>query len=34
VKSGAVWKLNVRDGKWTDITPDKRPNRPGSGYMA
>lgn len=31
VSGGAVWRL--ADGQWTDITPDKRPNRPQGGYM-
>jgi xyloglucan-specific exo-beta-1,4-glucanase len=33
VTDGAVWKLDTRTGQWTDITPDKRPNRPQGGYM-
>jgi hypothetical protein len=28
-----VWKLDTRNGAWTDITPDKRPDRPSGGYM-
>ncbi|HEX8465908.1 MAG TPA: xyloglucanase, partial [Abditibacterium sp.] len=33
VTDGGVWKLNTRTNLWTDITPDKRPNRPSGGYM-
>jgi xyloglucan-specific exo-beta-1,4-glucanase len=33
VTDGAVMKLDTRSGAWPDITPDKRPNRPGGGYM-
>jgi hypothetical protein len=33
VTDGAVWKLDTRSGVWTDITPDKRPDRPAGGYM-
>ncbi|MGA2443151.1 MAG: hypothetical protein ABSH08_19535 [Tepidisphaeraceae bacterium] len=32
VSDGAVMKLDVKSGQWTDITPDKSPNRPGGGY--
>jgi xyloglucan-specific exo-beta-1,4-glucanase len=32
VTNGAVWKLNTKDGMWTDITPDKDPSRPPGGY--
>jgi photosystem II stability/assembly factor-like uncharacterized protein len=32
VSDGAVMKLDTKSGQWTDITPDKRPNRPGGGY--
>lgn len=33
VTDGAVMKLDTHSGMWTDITPDKRPNRPAGGYM-
>ncbi|MBC8136449.1 MAG: hypothetical protein H8F28_11230, partial [Fibrella sp.] len=33
VTDGAVMKLDTRSGAWTDITPDKRPDRPRGGYM-
>lgn len=33
VTDGAVFKLDTRTGQWTDITPDKRPDRPKGGYM-
>ena len=33
VSDGAVMKLNTKTNEWTDITPDKRPNRPRGGYM-
>ncbi len=33
VTDGAVMKLDTRSGQWTDITPDKRPDRPKGGYM-
>src|SRR5262249_7981156 len=33
VTDGAVMKLNGRTNKWTDITPDKRPDRSKGGYM-
>ncbi|MBC7807694.1 MAG: hypothetical protein H7145_16295, partial [Akkermansiaceae bacterium] len=33
VTDGAVMKLDTRSGMWTDITPDKRPDRPRGGYM-
>jgi xyloglucan-specific exo-beta-1,4-glucanase len=29
---GAVWKLDTKTGEWTDITPDKSPNRSPGGY--
>lgn len=32
VSDGAVWKLDTRSGKWTDITPDKAADRPRGGY--
>ena len=32
VTDGAVWKLNPKDGAWTDITPVKDANRPPGGY--
>ncbi len=32
VSDGAVWRLNPKDGAWTDITPDKDPNRFPGGY--
>ncbi|MGO9110301.1 MAG: xyloglucanase [Thermoguttaceae bacterium] len=32
VTDGAVWKLNPKDGAWTDITPAKDPKRPPGGY--
>jgi xyloglucan-specific exo-beta-1,4-glucanase len=32
VTDGGVWKLSTKDGKWTDITPEKNPNRPPGGY--
>ncbi|MGO8676543.1 MAG: hypothetical protein ACLQVX_11810 [Limisphaerales bacterium] len=32
VTDGAVWKLNPRDGAWTDITPVKDANRFPGGY--
>jgi len=32
VTDGAVWKLNPKDGTWTDITPVKDPNRFPGGY--
>lgn len=31
VTNGAVWKLNIATGKWTDITPEKSSNQEG-GY--
>jgi hypothetical protein len=33
VTDGAVYKLDLKSGAWTDITPDKRPDRPYGGYM-
>ena len=33
VTDGAVMKLNTKTGEWTDISPDKRPDKPGGGYM-
>lgn len=33
VTDGAVMKLDTRSNQWTDITPDKRPDRPRGGYM-
>lgn len=33
VTDGAVMKLDTRSNVWTDITPDKRPDRPRGGYM-
>ncbi len=33
VTDGAVMKLDTHSGQWTDITPDKRPDRPKGGYM-
>ncbi|HEY7088500.1 MAG TPA: xyloglucanase [Tepidisphaeraceae bacterium] len=33
VTDGAVWKLDTKSGQWTDVTPDKRPDRPKGGYM-
>ncbi|HSV15592.1 MAG TPA: xyloglucanase [Tepidisphaeraceae bacterium] len=32
VADGAVWKLDVRAGQWTDITPIKSPDRSAGGY--
>jgi photosystem II stability/assembly factor-like uncharacterized protein len=32
VTDGGVWKLNPKDGVWTDITPVKDPNRYPGGY--
>ncbi len=32
VTNGAVWTMNPKSGAWTDITPDKSPNRPPGGY--
>jgi len=32
VSDGSVWRLNTKDGQWTNITPDKSPNRPPGGY--
>lgn len=32
VTNGAVMKLNIKTGNWTDITPDKRPDRSPGGY--
>ena len=32
VTDGAVWKLNPRDGAWTNITPVTDTNRPPGGY--
>ena len=32
VSDGAVWKLNPKDGAWTDITPVKDANRMPGGY--
>jgi hypothetical protein len=32
VTDGAVWKLNPKDGAWTDITPVKDPDRYPGGY--
>jgi hypothetical protein len=32
VTDGALWRFNTRDGTWTDITPDKNPNRSPGGY--
>jgi photosystem II stability/assembly factor-like uncharacterized protein len=34
VTDGAVMRFNTRTTEWTDITPDKRPDRPPGGYMA
>ena len=33
VTDGAVMKLNTDTGEWTDITPDKSPDRGPGGYM-
>ena len=33
VTDGAVMKLDTHSGQWTDITPDKQPQRPRGGYM-
>jgi len=33
VSDGAVFKVDTHSGVWTDITPDKRPDAPHSGYM-
>jgi photosystem II stability/assembly factor-like uncharacterized protein len=33
VIDGAVMKLDTKTNRWTDITPDKRPDRPKGGYM-
>lgn len=33
VTDGAVMKLDTRSNQWSDITPDKRPDRPPGGYM-
>jgi photosystem II stability/assembly factor-like uncharacterized protein len=33
ITDGAVWKLDTRSNAWTDITPDRRPDRPRGGYM-
>ncbi|HPR31844.1 MAG TPA: hypothetical protein PLK12_07105, partial [Prolixibacteraceae bacterium] len=32
--NGGVWKLNTRNGKWTDITPDKPNEKYRFGYAA
>jgi photosystem II stability/assembly factor-like uncharacterized protein len=32
VTDGAVWKFNPKDSAWTDITPDKNPDRYPGGY--
>src|SRR4051794_2284659 len=32
VTDGAVMKLDTKSNQWTDITPDKRPDRPKGGY--
>ena len=32
VSDGAVMKLDVKSGQWTDITPEKGPSRLGGGY--
>ena len=32
VTDGAAFKLDTRSSEWTDITPDKRPDRPKGGY--
>ncbi|HWB54738.1 MAG TPA: hypothetical protein VG722_11115, partial [Tepidisphaeraceae bacterium] len=32
VTAGAVMKLNIADGQWTDISPEKGPNPPVGGY--
>jgi photosystem II stability/assembly factor-like uncharacterized protein len=32
VSDGAVMKFDSKSGQWTDITPEKGPNRPGGGY--
>lgn len=33
VTDGAVMKLDTHTNRWTDITPDKRPQHPQGGYM-
>src|SRR5688572_18306591 len=33
VTNGAVMRLNTKSGEWTDIMPDKRPDRTPGGYM-
>ena len=33
ITRGAVWRLDTRFGTWTDVTPDKRPDRPAGGYL-
>ncbi len=33
IKDGAVFKLDIKSGRWTDITPDKSPKRPSGGYI-
>ncbi len=33
ITGGAVFKLDTHTGAWTDITPDKAPDRPAGGYM-
>ncbi|MBN1377832.1 MAG: hypothetical protein JXA04_01200 [Gammaproteobacteria bacterium] len=33
VTDGAVYKWGTRSGDWTDISPQKRPGKPGGGYM-
>lgn len=33
VTDGAVWRYAIDEGRWSDITPDKRSDRPQGGYM-
>jgi photosystem II stability/assembly factor-like uncharacterized protein len=33
ITDGAVWKLDTKSNAWTDITPDKRADRPRGGYL-
>lgn len=33
ITRGAVWRYDPASGRWTDVTPDKRPDAPPGGYM-
>jgi photosystem II stability/assembly factor-like uncharacterized protein len=33
VNDGAVWKFNTKTSEWTDITPEKGPEKPKGGYF-